>query len=255
MIRVISLDPNSENYILDESGERIRHLESESLSRIVYINGFGHNEITFAQDLKKQFCGMYYTEKNYEETDSVTYFFDDGYYNKMIHSGYIVLNNYDYIKVPKEIGDKVSEKLFADISNAFKSMVPQESIEVIKEKEKDPVLIVKIKTYPYEYTIRCRSTTSLSEANQMRKINNLPFYPFDSKMDKYGTYYIACYAKLDDDAVLENIDSVIPPDKYLMNFLTTFNQKINNDNTNTDIYHYEPVKAKKPVIYSDRNDI
>jgi hypothetical protein len=252
MIRVINLDPNSDNYIMNKDGERIRHLDDATLSRIVYINGHGSSEITWQSDLMKQFCGMYYTEKLYED-DNAVYYFDDGYYNKMINSGYIVLNNYDGMKAPKELGDTISKKLFFKIHETFE-MLPHESIERIDEKEKDPVLIVKINSFPYEYTIRCRSTTSLSEANQMRKINNLPYYPFDVRMDKYGTYYIACYAKLQDDVILDDLDNVTPPDKYIMNLLMNFMQKINNE-SKSDIYHYEPVKAKKPVIYSERNDI
>ena len=254
MIKVINLDPNSENYILDENGEKIHHLNSENLSRIVYINGNGSSEITFAEDLKKQFCGMYYAEKLYE-TDNAVYYFDDGYYNKMYNSGYIVLNNYDGMKAPKELGEGIARKLFFKIHETFE-MLQHESIERFDEKDKDPVLIVKINSFPYEYTIRCRSTTSLSEANQKRKINNLPYYPFDARMDRYGTYYIACYAKLQDDVILNDLDkdSITAPDKYIMNLLMNFIQKINNE-SKSDIYHYEPVKAKKPVIYSERNDI
>lgn len=253
MIRIVNLDPNSDNYILDKNGERIRHLNSEDLSRIVYTNYHESSEVVFGNDIRQQFCGMYYTEKNYDN-DNVIYFFDDGYYNKMVQSGYIVLNNYDYVKAPKEKGEQISKKLFSDIYEAFEKLNMHENIELIEEKEKDPMLIIRIKSFPYEYTIRCRSTTSLSDANQMRKINSIPFYPFDPKMDKYGTYYIACYAKLDDEVILEDQKNITAPDKFIMNILTNFNQKINNENK-SDIYHYEPVKAKKPVIYSDRNDI
>lgn len=110
------------------------------------------------------------------------------YYQSIIKNGYLVYDKYDEIFVEdKEKGKEIYNSLFEKIidkANAF-NIIDQNPNRMECE----------YKTDKYEYKIIICSINEIFKRNQERKINNLPFFSFDKKMDKYGTMYVAIYCK------------------------------------------------------------
>lgn len=246
MVKVIPLNPNphSKNFILDKIGNRVDRINDPQASRIVFQNFYNSPTIIDITALKEQYGGLYYTERKEKGDENVVYYFDDGYYNKLLTCGYFVANNYDRMKCEnRDLGIKINNRIYNLI---LKSIT--ESNKTIDDSTKS----VKIywRDDKYLYTVVFMTTTDLSGRNIKRKLNNLPYYPFDSEMDKYGTYFVAGFAKLFPDVSYDDRDASAA-ERQLSDKIASMIASANTMSIDSDIYHYEPIKVNRIVIYSE----
>lgn len=130
------------------------------------------------------------------------YIIDDGYRNKMIKAGYIVYKNYDQEKIlDKEIGTKIHDELLLNVSEAIMKEYPECTGIVNGYSEK-----YIIEKSGYRFTIGVYSNIDIVKKNQQRKINGLQFYPFDKKMDNYGTLYITIHSLRMEETTANNFN-------------------------------------------------
>ena len=126
-----------------------------------------------------------------KDSNGSTYVIDDGYRNTLVRAGYIVYKNYDEIQVTdKNDGPRIHDELISILYEAIKKSFPDMDIHISDlfngyEFEKDG----------YKFTILLNHNVDIVKKNQERKINGLQFYPFDKRMDNYGTLYIMIYCQ------------------------------------------------------------
>lgn len=165
---------------------------------------------------------------------------DDGHQNTLIRAGYIVLNDYDYIRITnKEKGVFVREKLLQDI---------HKSLSDLSCKYFDKYSSVYTTSYNgYQYQVYIDTNNSIVNKNLKRRDESLPFYPFIKTMDKYGTIYLSIFCKKeitnndpDSNTRFEIGDQII---EDLINKL--------NNNESGDMYKFTRVIVKKKIILDD----
>ena len=159
-----------------------------------------------------------------KDLNGTTFIIDDGYRNKLVKAGYIVYRNYDSEKIlDKDEGTKIHRHLLHDI---HQYLLKEYIGEIIYSADKY-INEYYLEKAGYKFTIKLYSNIDIVKKNQERKINGLQFYPFDKKMDNYGTIYITIHAvKIVDedidtkanniaDSILENIIKNTTETKYV----------------------------------------
>lgn len=125
------------------------------------------------------------------DVNGTTYVIDDGYRNSMIRAGYLVYKNYDELKInDRNEGAKIHDELVYLVSQAIKKAFPTIERNVIGFSENYTLI-----DDGYRFTIGIYSNIDIVKKNQERKINGLQFYPFDKRMDNYGTLYITIHCQ------------------------------------------------------------
>ena len=151
-----------------------------------------------------------------KDENGTTYVVDDGYRNTLIRAGYIVYRNYDEIQADKSDGPQIKDQLISIIFNAIKKSYPEINVSDLFDNgyyfEKEG----------YRFNILLRNNIDIVNKNQERKINGLQFYPFDKRMDNYGTLYIMVYCQRISDQEPQ-IKSNILVDNILANVIANSN--------------------------------
>ena len=155
-----------------------------------------------------------------KDEDGITYIIDDGYRNKMIKAGYIVYRNYNSEKiVDKDEGTKIHRKLINDI---HQYLLREYIGEIIYSADKYINEYILEKS-GYRFTIKLYSNIDIVKKNQEREINGLQFYPFDKRMDNYGTVYITIHSmKISDEGTNIKISTIV--DNILENIIKNTNE-------------------------------
>lgn len=173
-----------------------------------------------------------------KDNNGTPYIIDDGCRNMMIRSGYMVLDNYDNEKIiDKDIGGNIHDGLISEISDGILSTKRNYNV-LYKANNNDFI----IETDGYKFTIRLYNNIDIVKQNQERKINSLPFYPFDKNMDNYGTIYIAIYCKKIGNTEIKN---TIIADNILKSIV---------DNIRDISVKYVPLNQKSHSIYFSIGD-
>lgn len=245
MIKIIKLDPSSESYIYSKStNNKISKLDYNNNDLMIHISDKDLGELTFSmEDVCKQYGGLYYIEHNNDKL-----LLDDGYYDVLCRAGYLVLGDYDKAFLNKEEGQEILKKIQQDVSEGILKMVDDYLPENMFLQDSTDSSIT-INSLYYSYSIYIEPITSIIAENQKRKLNDLPYYPYQKDMDKYGTFYVRSFIKLlptvkyEKEIIDNGISKYTEMNDLVRNFIITIN---NLDPKNN--YHYEPVTIKKMII-------
>lgn len=173
------------------------------------------------------------------EYDGDLYYIDDGYRDTLIKSGYIVYDDYD--EISNHINDTAKgtklRAMIKDIINlSLRDKVYDDSFEANKTKIScsGNEISYMFETEYFSYTVYLNTVNAIVNKNQQRKINNLPFYPFDKKMDKYGTYYVSvfCKKKTEDKLDAESANSKYKiANDFIAKLMDVMNSKVDDSHS------------------------
>lgn len=167
---------------------------------------------------------------------------DDGHRNSMVRSGYLVMNGHDREKIEdRDLGNQIHQELILDTSFAILNLRHLKDKFEFVCKFNDKFIV---EDSGYKFTIKMYNNIDIVKMNQERKINSLPFYPFDKNMDNYGTVYIAIYCKKIGNSNIKSstiADNIL---KFIVDNLNTSEEKKINYNIK-----YVPLDPNSNPIY------
>ena len=144
----------------------------------------------------------------------------------MLKSGYIVLNDYDRIRISdKEVGEKVRLSLMQHINQVIESSIVPEKATV-----KNNVTIYFEDRDRTKYTVFICTVNHLVNRNKIFMKQNSMILPFNKDMDKYGTVYLSVSA----DTTTTKIQTVIN------GFIEEFINRLNASSC-VDTFKFVPV--------------
>lgn len=217
----VKLD-NKTNFMFDKHGNFVSRLEDFQEGKLL-INLHDSKLEVDASKIHIEYGNQYVTYY-----DNYKFILDDGFQDILIKAGYIVYKDYNISRIEdKEEGLSVRAKVDADVNKAI-----------------DKVLIEKVRTADngYSFTIKSFTVNQIVNMNQARKDNNLPYYPFEKDMDKFGTMYLAIYAKKIDDSNT-NDDTKF---KFADSLISSIVEQLGPE------YHYESLLIKKRLVKTDK---
>lgn len=174
------------------------------------------------------------------------YFVDDGYRDTLIKAGYLVYNDYDNpdnhitdpdfgLNLRNEIRDTIDQNL-SNLDVKITEMNWTNSDISFKFQDEKGI---------FEYTVYISTVNSIVNKNQQRKLNELPFYPFDKNMDKYGTFYISVFCK---KMTLFKVDLKTKydlPNQFIKDLVNQMNSSVNDDGNE---FHFVSLPIKRKLI-------
>jgi hypothetical protein len=187
-----------------------------------------------------------------DDDDGNRYMFDDGYEDLLVSAGYVVLNDYDKNLVDKVDGISIQNDILNGINSAISDLdFNTRYISNSKYSE------WKMSNNFYDFTIRAISVDYVVRMNEKRKINDLPYYPYIKGMDKYGTVYLCCFAKLKPEYTIEMVSILSKETKksYVDNIFSDIIKSMNRNGDIDTIYHYEPTFINKIIIKAEKGDV
>lgn len=247
MIKTIKLDGKN-NYIEDKStGEILERFDESRYVKVVLT--LNDSILTIdSSKITKQFDGQYIVQHNDDR-----YIIDDGYYNSLIKSGYIVFNQYDTFNIDpedKEFGIDLRNAIIRTLRQVliqlnvkynFVDGYPPEAFTLEYSGNKT-IFKVGTNNDDYSYIFVFDTINNMVNKNQSRKENNLTFYPFKKSMDRYGTIYLSVFCqknrKITDNSPRKKY---ILPDQIIKEIIKELNK--------SDQYHYVSNQVKRRLVY------
>lgn len=242
MIKTIKLDGKN-NYLVDSNtGEIVyKYDENKDLKLIITLDD---SQLTISnQKISRQFDGQIIVQHNNDR-----YIIDDGYYNTLIKSGYIVFSIYDEINIDdKEFGIELRDTIIKHIRSVLtkidkKFNFANPDADTLEYYGNKTVLKVDSAQGEYSYTFIFDTINNMVNKNQGRKDNGLTFYPFKKSMDRYGTIYLSVFCQKNRH-ILYNT----PRKKYIIpdNIIKELIKELNTDNQ----FHYVSNQIKRHLVY------
>lgn len=232
---------NSRNFLFDKkTGEKVNKLDENNKNICLSVK-MGNNSVLTIDNsqLKRKHGGDIY----FEYKDNM-YIVDDGYQNLMIQAGYIVADDFDKrYETDKEKGTVTRQTIIESIRKSCNVYAQEhDNVEIISPNNSTKMFIT---TDDFKYTLVFDPASKLVNKNMDRGINNLPYYPFDKNMDKFGTIYVSCFA----ERLKEDIDNT----RKFNEIKNVVFKIINNINNLEDghVYHYVSMECTKRIIYSE----
>ena len=247
MIKTIKLD-GKDNYLMDNNtGEIVYKYDDDRDLRLVLTLDDSVLNIS-KQKISRQFDGQIIVQHNDDR-----YMIDDGYYNILIKSGYIVFNIYDEITVDPDHKDfgitlrdsiiKAVRKVIIELNREYNFVDGKApSIPKLEYSGNKTTLIVDSENSEYSYMFVFDTINNMVNKNQGRKENDLTFYPFKKTMDRYGTLYLSVFCQKN-----KHIENNTPRKKYIIPdmIIKELIKKLNEN----DQYHYVSNQVKRRVVY------
>lgn len=247
MIKTIKLD-GKDNYLFDnKTGEVVfKYDEEKDLQLVLTLDDSVLN--ISKKKISRQFDGQIIVQHNNDR-----YIIDDGYYNTLIKSGYIVFHSYDEITVDpehKDFGLTLRETIIKEIRsvliqinkeyNFIDGVAPKEP--TLEYSGNKTTLKVDSENGDFSYTFVIDTINSMVNKNQGRKENDLTFYPFKKSMDRYGTVYLSVFCQKN-----RHVEDNTPKKKYIVpdNIIKDLIKKLNENNQ----FHYVSNQVKRRVVY------
>ena len=245
MIKIIKLDQSSDSFIYRKStGEKESRLNYNDNDLVIHINDkvLGEFDIE-ANNICKQYNGLYY----YNYSQDIKLLIDDGYYDILCRCGYIIFDRYDNtIEHSKEECIQTLKKIQNDVSNCIISFADKympEDMYIVSSSDNN----ISVEDDMYIYSILIQPVSDIITENQTRKLNDLPFIPYQKTADKFSEVYLKCFIKLKptvknerEEILDKGISKYAICDELLKNFMIAMNE--------TDEYHFDPMILKKMII-------
>lgn len=236
MTKTIKLD-NERNYLVDRiTGELIRKYDhnNEDIQLVLQLD-----DSRLVVD--KSQIAMEYGDQIVVRYKDDLYIIDDGCQPIMIKAGYIVYKNYDQENIlNREEGMTTLNEIMAHAHN--KILDNMSTFNPYSDQFVDFEYDAKYHEYSFQtgafkYFVKLNTVTSIVSKNQLRKDNSLPFYPFDKRMDKFGTIYVSVFAeKIDYNA--DNSAKYDVANDFIKNLLVAMGPD----------YHFIPQIIKRRII-------
>lgn len=241
MVKVIKTDKKNHYFINKVTGEYVDRYDPD-LKDIALVTKMDDGSVLrvdkkeIKADIGNQLHFQYGPDK---------YIIDDGYQNRLIRAGYLILNNFDKEQVlDKNKGVEVRKKMVdyvkKVINDSFCEKQSNVSLEVFNGNE----MVVKYRINGFLYIICIDTINGIVNKNQQRKFYELPFYPFLKEMDKYGTMYISVFCKKEEDFEEMDFDRYDAGEKFLISIINSLNQDTE------DSYKFTRVIVKRRINYS-----
>lgn len=191
MVKTIKLDKH-ENYLIDTVTNNLLDKYDPSNKNIRLVIKLDDSELVVDSSRINIEYGNLITVK-YGDTKFII---DDGYQNILTKAGYIVYSDYDEVNIMDkaegvEMRSKIMDKITTTIDDLFGIYCENNTMEY-KESDNNEFCV---SDGFYNYWVVLDTVNGIVNKNQLRKDNSLAFYPFDKKMDKYGTIYISIFVE------------------------------------------------------------
>lgn len=193
--------------------------------------------------------------------EPITYILDDEYQPKLIRAGYFVKNDYDIIRASDAV---TGAAVFDEVSNEFEDAISNVRDYYVNEGyhttlfvtpsstknsdyKMDPEFEMEIQgSTSYKLIIKVFSVNTIVAINIARKLNMLPFYPFNKQMDASGCRYCCIYAEKIKDCVEDSPVRVKfgLADEFVTHMVS---ELISNGNK----YKFVPMGTRKRIIACD----
>ena len=238
---ILTVKLGQDNFITDKhTGEIVERYDPANKDVELTIKLPDSTLIVDGTNIQQQYGGNIIVQYNNDR-----FIIDDGYQNTLIKCGYIVYKEYDYKKIKnKSTGDEIRDMiiesiraLLPEISEKYNK--PDTCIEsTLKYNGNESILILGNEEDHFTYMIKFNTVNFIVNKNHIRKDNDLPFYPFDKSMDKYGTIYVSVFAQ-------KNFKVVNDPDKYTLpeSAIKDLVFRLGKD------YHFTSLPVKNRIIY------
>lgn len=247
MIKTIKLD-GKDNYLFDtNTGDIVYQYDDDKDLQLVLTLDDSVLNIS-KKKISRQFDGQIIVQHNDDR-----YIIDDGYYNTLIKSGYIVYNAYDEINIDPDFKEhgivlrdgiiKQLRQVIMEINkeyNFINGAAPTEP--TLEYSGNKTTLKIDSENGDFSYTFVFDTINSMVNKNQGRKENDLTFYPFKKSMDRYGTIYLSVFCQKN-----RHIEDNTPKKKYIVpdSIIKEIIKKLND----VDQYHYVSNQVKRRVVY------
>ena len=166
------------------------------------------------------------------------YLIDDGYRNTLQKVGYIIYKDYDQVRCDDSLGHQILTYITNQVSDGILGL--KNKIDIIQKDNNTFVIISKF----YKYTVILSDSFEIVSENKDRKINGIQYYPFDKRMDKYGTLYLRLFSqKLKESGELYENDL-----SYIENLIKDILCILNKENNNFKFSSLELPKKKVVLV-------
>ena len=240
MVTIIKM--NNQNFLFDRAtGEKVIRWDETNKNICLRCRLSDGSILTVENEqLKRKHGGDVY----FEYKDDM-YIVDDGYQCVMIQCGYLVADDYDkYFIMDKEGGYKLrDENILAIREICFSKEDEDETVQVETFRY---TTTFSFRENGYKYIIVFDPASRIVNRNLSRKINKLPYYPFDKKMDKYGTMYVSVFCQRYETGA-DNSIKFTRAKEFIYDFLDKLNQKKEGKHS----YHYVAMDSSKRIIYDE----
>lgn len=247
MIKTIKLD-GKDNYLIDNTTGQVvyRYEDDKDLQLVLTLDDSVLN--ISKQKISRQFDGQIIVQHNDDR-----YIIDDGYYNSLIKSGYIVFQTYDEMTVDpihKDFGLTLRDSIIKVIRGALMDMnIKYNFVDGVAPSEpkleysgNKTTLQIDDENGEYSYLFVVDTINNMVNKNQGRKENDLTFYPFKKSMDRYGTMYLSVFCQKN-----KHIENNSPRKKYVIPdaVIRDLIKKLNEN----EKFHYVSNQVQRRVVY------
>lgn len=196
MVKTIKLN-KTENFFYDPDENKILPMYSDDLKER-YPNFKLRIKLPDAsvltvdnENIKKEYGGDIVVQYNNDK-----FIIDDGYQPVLCKAGYIVYKDYDKRKeYDREKGEELSEYITELIKDGVCRLYSDNDVDSYYVDVDNTIYGVSQPSKSgFKYKIIISNVSSIVEKNQIRKDNSLPYYPFSTDMDRYGTLYLSIFA-------------------------------------------------------------
>lgn len=171
------------------------------------------------------------------------YIVDDGYRDVLCKAGYIIMDYYNTMHCNDcNDGLAIRNELMQHILDTLKVVLDSQKATIVDSNLNHIKLIFS--NDAYNFTIGFDTINSIVTKNQERSKNNLPFYPFDKNMDKFGTAYFSFFAEKKEGADPQGNRKFEIAEAFFNKFILFLNEF---DNT-THTYRINSLPIKKRVV-------
>lgn len=238
MVQTIKLD-NINNYIIDKDTQEVIERYDPSNKNVELFIKLPDSTLRVDGDqITEQFGGNIVFKYGNDK-----YIINDGYQDTMIKCGYIVYKQYDQEKEPnKSKGVEIQRQIISSIRALLPDLVKKYNTNneigvIVNNGNETEFIIGSSNENHYTYTIKISTINYIVKRNQIRKDNDLQFYPFSKSMDRYGTLYLSVFAK-------KNYKAKNDPDKYSLidSMIKELVSELGKD------YHYVSMPNKGRII-------
>lgn len=128
------------------------------------------------------------------------YQIDVGQNERLTTCGYLIKGEYNHLRInDQDQGIKDRTALLQRIEDALSVLQTIWGDPNISVERKNNVISLKFSENESSYSFYFDTVSSIVTYNQERKMERLPFYPFDKGVDKYESIYLSVFADSDLD--------------------------------------------------------
>lgn len=193
MVKTVKLD-KCENYLIDTATNELLDRYDPNNRNLQLVIKLDNSELIVEADKINIEYGNLITVK----FGDTKYIIDDGYQNMLVKSGYIVYKDYDEKNImDRNEGLATRDFVMTSVRDTIDDMLRDYNInnDDITRYEYPVANEFCMGDKFYQYYIVLDTVNSIVNKNQLRKDNSLAFYPFDKRMDKFGTIYVSIFVE------------------------------------------------------------